>query len=245
MVAKTIVLTLVLTSLFSAVGAFFLFISRRDMERLTPYLVSLAAGTIFGGVFIHLVFKMANNSGYTRFTGILVLGGLAGSFLLERAVHWHCHHTGRHEEPLPYVLAVGDSVHNVLDGVLIATGFLASVSAGVAVTVAVIAHKVPKELGDFGVMVDGGFSRFKALGTNIAISAFMFLGAGIVLLMSQYSSSTVEYLLPLVAGNFVYIAGSDLLPEFKKDEGWKVHFLMLLVGIGIMYSIPALKAMVA
>ncbi|MFB6292253.1 MAG: ZIP family metal transporter [Candidatus Nanohaloarchaea archaeon] len=243
MVLETVVVSLVLTSVFSALGAFFLFVSRQDFERLTPYLISLAAGTIFGGVFIHLVFRLAA-SGYTRFTGLVVMVGLVGSFLLERAVHWHCHHTEGHEEPLPYVLAAGDAVHNVLDGLLIATSFLASASTGWAVTVAVVAHKIPKELGDFGIMVNGGFSRTKALGFNIGVSVFMFAGAAVVLGLSQLSSSTVGLLLPLVIGNFVYIAGSDLLPEFKSRDNWYLHLGMFLVGVGVMYAIPYLKALV-
>lgn len=240
MVLEAVAASLVVASLFSALGAFLLFVSERNLERVTPYLVSLAAGTIFGGVFIHLVFRMAE-IGYTRFTGVIVLTGLSGSFLLERVVHWHCHHTGRHEEPTPYVLAAGDAIHNVLDGVLIATSFLASASTGLAATVAVISHKIPKELGDFGVMVDGGFSRLKALGFNVGLSVFMFAGAALVLALSQFSGA-LEYLLPLVAGNFVYIAGSDLLPEFKTEEGWHVHLLMFLAGVAAVYLIPSIRS---
>ncbi len=243
MVLGTVVGSLVLTAIFSALGALFLFISRSDFENITPYLISLAAGTIFGGVFIHLVFRLANGAGYTRFTGLLVMLGLVASFLLERTVHWHCHHTDRHEKPLPYVLAAGDAVHNVLDGILIATSFLASASTGWAVTVAVIAHKIPKELGDFGVMVDSGFSRLKALGFNVGVSVFMFAGAAIVLGLSQASSATIGILLPLVIGNFVYIAGSDLLPEFKTRENWYLHLGMFLVGVGVMYAIPYIRSL--
>ena len=200
MVTTSIIASLIITSIFSALGALFLYLSREKFDKITPYLISLSAGTIFGGVFIHLVFRLANKFSYGRLTGLLIIAGMAGSFVLERVVHWHCHHRGTHEEPLPYVLAAGDSIHNILDGVLIATSFLASISAGIAVTVAVIAHKIPKELGDFGVMVDGGFSRFKALSVNIGISIFMFLGAGMVLGLSQISSATVPLLLPIVVG---------------------------------------------
>lgn len=236
--------SLVLASLFSAIGAFFLYISNDDFERITPYLISLSAGTIFGGVFIHLIFRLANKFSYGRFTGVLIITGIMGSFLLERVVHWHCHHSGEHKEPLPYVLAAGDSIHNMLDGVLIATSFLASTSAGIAATIAIIAHKIPKELGDFGVMVDYGFSRLKALGVNIGISAFMFIGAGLVLGISQLSASTVPILLPLVIGNFVFIAGSDLLPDFKGSENWLQHLIVFTFGVGVMYAIPYIKAMV-
>lgn len=237
-------IALTITALFSAIGAFFLFISDRDFEKLTPFLISLAAGTIFGGVFIHLVFRLANKYSYGRETGLLIIAGMIGSFFLERVVHWHCHHTGRHEEPLPYVLAAGDSVHNLLDGVLIATSFLASTPAGIASTIAIIAHKIPKELGDFGVMVDGGFSQLKALSVNIGISVFMFLGAALVFGLSQISAATVPVLLPLVIGNFVFIAGSDLLPEFKTEDRWGLHLVMFGIGVAIMYAIPYIKAAV-
>jgi zinc and cadmium transporter len=244
MVQTEIIASLVITSLFSAIGAFLLYISDESFERVTPYLISLSAGTIFGGVFIHLVFRLANKFNYGRITGLLIISGMMGSFLLEKIIHWHCHHSGEHKEPLPYVLAAGDSVHNILDGVLIATSFLASTSAGVAATIAIIAHKIPKELGDFGVMVDYGFSRLKALGVNIGISAFMFLGAVLVLGISQISASTVPILLPLVIGNFVFIAGSDLLPDFKGSENWLTHLLVFSIGVGIMYAIPYIKAMI-
>lgn len=244
MVLQQTLIALGITALFSAIGAFFLFISDRDFEKLTPFLISLAAGTIFGGVFIHLMFRLANKYSYGRQTGLLIITGMIGSFFLERIVHWHCHHTGRHKEPLPYVLAAGDSIHNILDGILIATSFLASTSAGIASTIAIIAHKIPKELGDFGVMVKGGFSQLKALGVNIGVSIFMFLGAALVFGLSQISGSTVEILLPVVIGNFVFIAGSDLLPEFKTEERWDLHLIMFSVGVGIMYLIPYLKALI-
>ncbi|PSG99982.1 MAG: hypothetical protein BRC28_01915 [Nanohaloarchaea archaeon SW_4_43_9] len=245
MVQTTIIASLVITALFSAIGGSMLYISDENFEKLTPYLISLSAGTIFGGVFIHLVFRLANRFNYGRMTGLLIIAGMMGSFVLERMIHWHCHHSGDHKEPLPYVLAAGDSVHNVLDGVLIATSFLASTSAGIAATIAVVAHKIPKELGDFGVMVGYGFSKLKALGVNIGISAFMFIGAGLVLGLSQLSGATVPILLPLVVGNFVFIAGSDLLPDFKGSENWIAHLVVFSLGVGLMYLIPYIKAMVS
>lgn len=241
MVQETIIASLLLTSIFSAIGASFLYASRENFEKVMPYLISLSAGAIFGGVFIHLVFRLANKFSYGRVTGILILAGMGGSLTLERVIHWHCHHREVHEDALPYVLAVGDSIHNVLDGILITTSFLASSSAGLAATVAVIAHKIPKELGDFGVMVDGGFSRIKALGVNIGISIFMFLGAGLVIGLSNISKETVPILLPLVIGNFVYIAGSDLLPEFKNSDDWIKHLTVFGIGVAIMYLIPFIK----
>ncbi|WP_414837708.1 ZIP family metal transporter [Candidatus Nanosalina sp. VS9-1] len=236
--------SLILTSVLSGLGALFLGLSEERMHKLTPYLISLSAGTIFGGVFIHLVFKLANNIGYTRQTGLIVLLGMAGSLILERAVHWHCHNQDHHIEAFSYVLVAGDAVHNILDGILVASSFLAGVPAGLAATIAVIAHKVPKEAGDFGVLVHSGFSRNKAVLFNIGISVFMFMGAGLVLGLSTAVAGINTFLLPLVIGNFVYIAGADLLPRFKEDEGIGLHLAMFSLGVAVMYAIPYLRQLV-
>lgn len=232
---------LILTSVLSAIGALFLFIGKEKVDNLVEYLISLSAGTIFGGVFIHLIYRLANPIGYTRETGLLVMAGIAFSLVLERTVHWHCHNQDLHEEPFSYVLLAGDGVHNTLDGILIATSFLASSSAGIASTVAVAAHKIPKEVGDFGVLLEAGFARKKAVAANILISLFMFLGAGIVLALST-TGNIVALLLPLVIGNFIYIAGSDLLPRFKEsDTHIAPHLVMFGIGTAIMYAIPLIK----
>lgn len=232
------------TFILSGLGALFLGLSEERTERMTPYLISLSAGTIFGGVFIHLVFKLANKLGYTRETGLLVLGGMFMSLILERGVHWHCHNKDHHVEAFSYVLLAGDAVHNVLDGILIASSFLAGLPAGIAATVGVMLHKVPKEAGDFGILVHSGFSRVKAVGFNIGISLFMFVGAGIVLGLASIAQNVNFYLLPLVIGNFVYIAGSDLLPRFKTEDNILLHSVMFSTGVAVMYAVPYVKALV-
>jgi len=238
---------LTLTSILSAIGAFFLFISKDKVDNLVQYMISLSAGTIFGGVFIHLIYRLANPIGYTRETGLLVMAGIALSLILERTVHWHCHNQEHHnEEPFSYVLLAGDGVHNILDGILITTSFLAATSAGIASTIAVAAHKVPKEVGDFGVLLEAGFTRKKAIAANILISLFMFLGAATVLALDTITGNIVALLLPLVVGNFIYIAGSDLLPRFKQSETHIApHLFMFTIGTLIMYSIPYIKQAIA
>jgi zinc and cadmium transporter len=244
MVTQLIIGSIIAVSVISGLGALFLGLSEDKMQKLTPYLISLSAGTIFGGVFIHLVFKLANKTGYTRETGLLVLGGMIASLMLERAVHWHCHNQDHHIEAFSYVLVAGDAVHNVLDGILIASSFLAGTSSGLAATVAVGMHKVPKEAGEFGVLVESGFTRAKALLFNMGIGVFALLGAGIVLMLSQFSTSINNFLLPLVIGNFVYIAGSDLLPRFKQKEGLIGHMLTFSAGVAVVYAIPYVKALI-
>ena len=242
MITSLVFYSLIATALLSGIGALFLALNDEKTQALTPYLISLSAGTIFGGVFIHLVFKLANNVGYTRLTGLLVLSGLAGSLVLERVVHWHCHNQDHHIEAFSYVLVAGDAVHNILDGILIASSFIVGTSAGIASTIAVMAHKIPKEAGDFGVLVESGFSSKKAVGFNIGISIFMFLGAGTVFALSAASAGINNFLLPLVVGNFVYIAGADLLPRFKEDEDILLHLAMFSLGIAAMYAIPFIKS---
>ncbi|MFP4038886.1 MAG: ZIP family metal transporter [Candidatus Nanohaloarchaea archaeon] len=243
MVFTTIITALFATSLLSGIGALFLGLSKERTEKLTPYLISLSAGTIFGAVFIHLVFKLANNLGYTRETGLLVLGGMFLSLLLERVVHWHCHNKEHHIEAFSYVLLAGDAVHNILDGILIASSFIAGPPSGIAATAAVMFHKVPKEAGDFGVLVESGFTRVKAVLFNVGVSLFMFIGAGIVLGLSSISQNINAYLLPLVIGNFVYIAGSDLLPRFKTDDNLLLHSIMFSTGVAVMYAVPYVKGL--
>jgi zinc and cadmium transporter len=235
---------LVLTSLLSALGALFLGLSDERIDSLTPYLISLSAGTIFGGVFIHLIFKLAQTSGYSRESGLIVLVGMFLSLLLERVVHWHCHNQDHHVEAFSYVLLAGDAVHNILDGILIASSFLAGLPAGIAATVGVMMHKVPKEAGDFGVLVHSGFSKIKAVMFNIAVSLFMFIGAGLVIGLASLAENINLVLLPLVIGNFVYIAGSDLLPRFKEEKGLLLHSIMFSLGVAIMYLIPYLKQLI-
>lgn len=235
-------ISLFAVAIFSAIGALFLYLSDTMYDRISPYLLSLAAGTMFGAVFIHLIFRMANKYAYTRVAGGLVVIGLLLSLVLERLVHWHCHHAETHGEPVPYVLATGDAFHNIIDGVLIATSFLTSFTAGIGAVVAVAVHKIPKEVGDFGVMVKYGFTKIQAVLTNIALSAFMFLGAALVIIASQTLTNAVTILLPIVAGNFLFIAGSDLLPAFKTKDDWYTHIAVFILGAALMYAIPYIKA---
>lgn len=229
-------------AILAALGAVFLVMSDRSRDRILIYLVSLSTGAIFGGTFIHLVPRYANNIGYTHFTGVVVMAGIAGSHLLEKVIHWHCHRMDHDVEPFSYMILAGDGLHNFIDGLLIASSYLVSVSAGIAATVAVMLHKIPKEVGDFGALIHGGFSEKKALAFNIGVGLFMFFGAGFVILASGFQNAE-KILIPLVIGNFVYIAGTDLFPEIKEghDADHFLVFLTFLVGIGLMYSIVLLR----
>jgi len=234
------------STLLAALGAVFLFLNKEHLDRILIYLVALSTGAIFGGVFIHLIPRYANNIGYTHTTGLVVLGGIIGSHMLEKVIHWHCHRLDHDIEPFSYMILAGDGLHNILDGIVIASSYLVSVSAGIAATIAVMLHKIPKEVGDFGALVHGGFSEKKALAFNVGIGAFMLLGAGAVILVSGLENADTV-LIPLTIGNFVYIAGTDLFPEIRNSGEGNNHWITITVfmaGVGLMYSIVLLKPLI-
>ncbi|MFB6203121.1 MAG: ZIP family metal transporter [Candidatus Nanohaloarchaea archaeon] len=240
-----IMASVLVSGLVSGVGAFFLVLGEDSMDRLVHFLVALSAGAMFGGAFIHVLPRYASVFGMDHLAGLLIALSIAFSYLLEEVLHWHCHHTDHDVKPYSYMVVVGDSIHNVIDGVLIASSYYVSVPAGLAVTLAVMIHKLPKELGDFGVLVNGGFSRLRALEFNLAVNFFALLGAFLVVLMSSVRGVNAV-LIPLAVGNFVYVAGSDLLPEIKHKEvrGKVLHTALFLTGIAMMYGVVLLKGFI-
>ena len=142
----------------------------------------------------------------------------------------------------PYALMnlVGDGVHNFIDGLIIGASYLASIPIGIATTVAIVLHEIPQEIGDLGVLLHGGFSRNKALFFNFLIALFAVLGAIIALLLGSVVEGLTGFLLPFAAGSFIYIAGSDLIPELHKEVKASksfIQFLIFLLGVGVMLGL--------
>ncbi|MFH1894998.1 MAG: ZIP family metal transporter [archaeon] len=134
---------------------------------------------------------------------------------------------------------IGDGIHNFIDGMIIAGSFIAGTTTGIATTVAVIFHEIPQEIGDFGVLIHSGFTRKKALLMNFLSALTAVLGAAAVVLISSVTGNILVFLLPFAAGNFIYIAGSDLIPELHKEYELKKSlglFIAFIAGIAIMYS---------
>ena len=132
---------------------------------------------------------------------------------------------------------VGDGIHNFIDGAVIAGSFMAGVPLGLATTVAVILHEIPQEIGDIGVLIHGGFSRTKALFVNFISALTAVLGAVAVLLATGHIENLTVFLVPFAAGGFMYIAGSDLIPELHKETNALKSILQLafiMAGILIM-----------
>src|SRR3989338_4747764 len=185
-------------------------------------MVSFSAGALFGDVFFHLLPEVVETNGFTLQIALFLLLGILLSFLLEKVINWrHCHihpKSKDHIHPFAIMNLFGDAVHNFIDGLIIGASYLVSFPIGFATTLAVIFHEIPQEIGDFGILIHGGLSAKKALMLNLLSALTACLGAGIVLLLGSASQDYTIYLLPVTAGGFLYIAGSDLIPELHEHE---------------------------
>ena len=229
-----------IVSLISLLGVFALVLNQEKLKKILIYLVSFAAGTLLGGAFIHLIPEAFADGGEPAAISIYILSGIIFFFVMEKFVKWrHCHEVAcdDHPHPFSYNILAGDSLHNFIDGMIIAGSYLVSIPLGVATTLAVIFHEIPQEMGDIGSLLHGGFSRAKAILYNFLTALTAVAGAVLVLAISAEALEMSKFLIPFAAGGFVYIASSDLIPELHKDTEPKKSFWQLvafLAGIGIM-----------
>jgi zinc and cadmium transporter len=169
-----------------------------------------------------------------------VLAGYKSFLVLEQLLHWHhCHRAVADcRRPLTYLVLIGDGLHNLLGGLAIGGAFLIDVRLGLASWVAAAAHEIPQELGDFAVLVHGGWSKRSALAFNVISAATFLLGGLITYAMS--SALDVAFLIPIAAGNFIYIGAADLVPEVNKHENARAnlaHLAMFVLGLALMYLV--------
>jgi len=131
---------------------------------------------------------------------------------------------------------IGDSIHNFIDGLIIAAGFMVSIPLGFTTTIAIVAHEIPQEIGDFGVLIYGGFEKKKALILNFLVAFTIVIGGFVGYLLSNIIENYVYILLSFAAGGFIYIAATDLIPEIKKEvDIRKSTFTMLIFILGIVF----------
>lgn len=229
--------TLIISS-GSLVGVLAISVKPHILNKYLLPLVSLSAGTMLGAAFLHLLPESIESLD-AHLVFQLALASFIGFFLLERALHWrHCHdeaHLARHT--IGYMNLLGDSIHNFIDGLLIAASFAADNSLGFVAVMAIALHEVPQEIGDFGVLLHSGFSRTKALVANVGVSLTAVLGGFVGYFLSHNTTIFASYLIPIAAGGFIYIASADLIPELKEGKTTKktiATVLMFVVGIVLM-----------
>ncbi len=239
MIFLSIRLSTIVVGRISMVGIVF-FASKNNIHKTTFYLISLASGTMLGSAFLHLIPEalVRNPSG----TWIAVSSGVVMFFILEKFLIWrHCHlhqHPEDHTRPTAAkMVLVGDAIHNVIDGVIIASSFLASPAVGLSVTVAIILHEIPQELGDFGILIHGGYSMNRALAVNALTAMGAVLGAVLAYFFLAAMPAVQIYLLPVAAGGFLYIALADLIPQLHLQVALRQtvgQIVLLAVGFGLM-----------
>ncbi|MFH0840664.1 MAG: ZIP family metal transporter [bacterium] len=227
-------------SLISLIGIFFLSINDKFLKSILFCLVGLSAGALMGGAFLHLIPESVEEFG-TKYVFIYLLAGFMLFFVVERILKWrHCHEGHCSIHTFTKMSLIGDGVHNFIDGLIIAASFAVDVRLGIVTTVAVITHEIPQEIGDFAVLVYGGYTKGRALFLNFCIACFAILGAVIGFFLFNYIDNFVVILLPLTAGGFIYIAASDLVPELHKEKEIKkafVAFSFFVIGIVLMYCL--------
>ncbi len=250
-----------------------LLLSDRTRERMMPVLVSFAIGTLLGAAFLALLPHALDSPEVTAHgIAFTVLLALLGFFLLEKMVVWrHCHtydcevHGGN---PAPFeigarftayhdgaverartaatgsLILVGDGIHNLVDGVLIAAAFLTDVHLGIVTAVAVIAHEIPQELGDFAILLMSGYTRRRALAYNVLSSLTMVIGGVVAYFSLSFAVSIVPYVLAIAAASFIYIAVADLIPGLHRRPEFSATLQQLaLIAVGVILIFFADRAM--
>ena len=214
---------------------------RELSKRQVLYLVSFSVGGLLGGAFFHLVPEAIEINGEVLMVSTWLLVGIFTSYILEMVLKWrHCHIPTSDEHPhsFAYINLIGDGIHNMIDGIIIGGAYLTSTSLGVATTIAVCLHEIPQEIGDFGVLVYAGMTRRRALLLNLASALTAVLGVVVALTLSAYVENLVSLLLPFAAGNFIYIAGSDLVPELQDEKRLSsslVQLALMMLGLSLLY----------
>ena len=238
-----IIISTFLISLIAFFGILALFLKERILDKILLVLVAFSAGALVGGAFLHLIPEAIAGVG-TEENNILkiflyLIFGFCIFFILEQFIKWHHHHAKNHPDikPFSYLILISDAIHNFIDGLVIAGSFIVGFPVGIATTLAVALHEIPQEIGDFGVLVYSGFKKTKALFLNFLTALTAILGGIFGFLLSEKMGKSTIFLLPFAAGNFLYIACSDLIPEIKQKVNPKssiLHFFVFLSGIALM-----------
>jgi zinc and cadmium transporter len=237
MLMLIILLATFMVSLISLIGIFFIGMKQDTLTKVIKYLVSFAVGGLLGGTFFHLLPESMESGNPSMFG--YVLSGILIFFLIEKFLHWrHCHKGHCDAHTFTYLNLIGDGIHNFIDGMIIAASFVTDMRLGVITTLAVAAHEIPQEIGDFGILVYGGFSKYKALLFNLLSALTAMAGAVIAYFSFNQIVWLKGFLIPLTAGGFLYIALVDLIPELHKDGGKDniaLQFVIMVGGLLLMW----------
>jgi len=231
------ILALFAGSIGSVALAGLLLLLKRDLlERVSGYLLYLAGGTLLGAAWLGMI-PEATGMLDSQVVFQFVLAGILFFFVLEKVILWRtCQNVDceRHTKAAVPMILIGDAFHNAIDGVVIAASFLTSVELGFFVTLSVVLHEIPQELGDFGILIKGGLSRKKALLLNMLSGSTAIIAGISAYYIMDVVKCYIPYALAFAASSFLYIALADLIPEMHKKTKLKDSFVqIILICVGI------------
>ncbi|HYC79530.1 MAG TPA: ZIP family metal transporter [Candidatus Binatia bacterium] len=240
------IISVIAVSLVSLIGLFAISLGTLTGRRVFTFLVSFSVGALLGDVFIHLLPELAEENHFTLEISLYILGTIFAFFILEKYLHWH-HHHGEGEEhehsthPFVYNILIGDSIHNFIDGLIIAGAYQLDIRLGIATTIAVMLHEIPQEIGDFGVLIYGGFTKARALVYNLISAISAVIGAVVAYVLADFQNA-LPILVAIGAGSFIYIALADLIPQIHKEqERTYTQMSAFLLGILTMFLLLFLE----
>lgn len=232
-------------------AAVFLLIPEPFRSRVLPHSVSFAIGALLGAAFLALLPHAISgpNRVEVHNLGLTVLLGILSFFIMEKMVIWrHCHTThceahtphDHHNETKAAgsMILIGDGLHNLVDGVLIAAAFMTDIHLGVVTSLAVATHEIPQEVGDFAVLLDSGFSRAKALMYNVLVSLTTVIGALLAYYSLAQMNQVLPYILAIAAASFIYVAVADLIPGLHKRTQISAtvqQVTLIIAGVLVIY----------
>ena len=236
-----------LGSVVSLIGGILLLAKEKFALKISHYLSAFAAGALLGTAFFDLLPEakdFAEGKDINIFLWTLV--GILVFFILERFIHHHDSpsgeagqsHDSMEKKTVIPLIVIGDIVHNFIDGMAIAATFLISIPLGIVTTLAVSAHEIPQEIGDFGLMLSRGVKRAKVLQINFLSSLAALFGALLTYIYQDILHGLLPIILSITAGFFIYIALANLIPEIHSRENKKTAFwetVMLFIGVLVIY----------
>ncbi len=238
-----IILALTIGSIGSvALAGLLLLLPDNKLFKTANYLISLAGGTLLGAAFLGMLPKAITFIDAKSVFNI-TLGGILVFFIIEKVILWRsCQNRDcqRHQDASAQLILIGDAFHNFIDGVVITTAFYTSVPFGIIVTFSVLAHEIPQELADFGILLKNGFSKKRAILFNILSGSTTLLGGILTYFALDVAKSMIPYILAVSASSFIYIALADLVPQMHQKTKIKdsiIQIVLILTGISIIYII--------
>jgi len=229
----------IIVSVISLIGISTLSLKKEILDKILFLLVGFAAGGLIGGAFLHLLPEALEHNAEHLFLYTLI--GFTAFFIIERYFYWrHCHDGVCDIHSFAYLNLLGDGLHNFTDGIIIAVSFGVGIRFGIITTLAIIFHEIPQEIGDFGILVYGGLSRPRALFYNFLCALTAVLGGLTGYFLSEKIVNLAHSLIPFIAGGFIYIAASDLIPELHRQKDARKSNLSLitfLLGLLFMFIV--------